>query len=101
MRSGIDALGSFGKILGGCGHDVGQKFLWIAVVEREPRTLNLDLNAMALEERVVGSVEAEAIFEDLVSPNGPGMFEALAVAAAEDLRVDDELVKAHVRLNSG
>jgi hypothetical protein len=63
-RSGIDAPGGFGKIGGRGGHDVRQEFLRIAVVEREPRALNLNFDAMSLEKGVVGGMEAVAIFED-------------------------------------
>jgi hypothetical protein len=100
VRSRIDALGGVGKIVGRCGHDVGQKFLRIAVVEGKPSALNLYLNTMALEKCVIGSVEAEAILENFIGANGFRMFEALAVTATEDLRVDDELIAGHVRLNS-
>jgi hypothetical protein len=71
-RSWIDALGGFGKIVGRCGHNVGQELLRIAVVEGKPRALNLNLDAMTFEKRVIGGVEAEAIFEELVSRDGFG-----------------------------
>ena len=97
MRSGIDALGGFGKIGRGRDHNTLQEFLGITIVKRKPRALYLDLDAMTLEKCVISGVEAEAILERFVCGNGFGMFETLAVPPAEDLRVDDELIAGHVR----
>ena len=96
MRSRIDALGGFDKIVGRGGHDVGQKLLRIAVVQREPRALHLHLDAMALEKGVIGGVKAEAVFEDFVCRDGFGVFKALVITATKNFPVDHELVPGHL-----
>src|ERR671924_503596 len=88
MRSGINAHGSLDKIVGRGGHDVGEKPLRVAIIEREPRALHLDLDAVALEKSVIGGVQAEAVFLNFISRDGFGMVKAFAVAPAKDLSVD-------------
>src|SRR5690349_24710304 len=97
MRSGIDAHGSFDKIIGGGGHDVGEKLLRVAIIEREPRALHLDLDAMALEKSVIGGVQAEAVFLNLISRDGFGMVKTLSVTAPKDFSVDHKLIAGHIR----
>jgi hypothetical protein len=94
----VDALGGF-LVVGGLGpEDVGDEGLGVAVVEGEPTGLDLHHDAVAGEEDVVGGGQIEAVGEGLVGGDGFGGGETLAVAAAEDVGGDHELVAAHVGL---
>ena len=84
----IDALGGF-AVVGGLGpENVGDEGLRVAVVEREPAGLDLDHDAVAGKEDVVGVGKIEAIEQRLVGGDGLGSFEAFAVAAAENVGGD-------------
>ena len=92
VRRCVDVLFG-GLIVGGLGgHDVGDEGLGIAIVEGEPGALDLDHDAVALEEDVVGGVEGELVFLGGVGGDGFGVGAAGAIAAAKDFVGDHELV---------
>jgi len=94
----VDALGGF-AVVGGLGpENVGDESLGIAVVEGEPARLDLDHDAMAGKEDVIGVGKIEAIEQRLVGSDGMGSFEAFAIAAAEDVAGDHELIAAEFGL---
>src|SRR5216684_48931 len=91
----VDALGGF-AIVGGLGpENVVNESLRIAVVEREPAGLNLHHDAMAGEEHVIGGGKREAIEQRLVRRQSFWCFKTLAVAAAENVGGNHQLITAH------
>src|SRR5713226_3291149 len=96
----VDALGGF-AIVGGLGpENVGNESLRIAVVEGEPARLNLHHDAVAAQEHVIRRGEREAIEQRLVRREGLWRFKTLAIAAAENISGDHELVAAHFGLRA-
>ena len=95
MGARVDAHGGFDEIIGRGSHDVREKLLRISIIEREPRALHLDLDAMALEKRVICGVQTKTVFLDFVSRDGFRVFKAAAVTAAKDFSVDHELITGH------
>src|SRR5258708_17481315 len=94
----VNALGGFAIVAWLRPKNVGNESLWIAVVERKPGGLNLDHDAVAGEEDVICIGKREAIKERLVGRNGLWRFKTLAIAAAEDVRRNHQLIAAHGRL---
>src|ERR1700733_15632869 len=66
------------------------------IIEGEPRGLDLDHDAMPGDEDVVGVGQVEAVRFGRVGGDGVGGGEGFAVAAAEDVGGDHELVAAHM-----
>src|SRR5579864_6388706 len=99
VRRRIDVLSGLGKILGRGSHDVRQILLRVPVIEREPRALYLDLDAVTFQKGVIGGVQAKAILEDFVRGDGLGVRKAVAVTAAKDLCINNKLVASYVSLN--
>ena len=100
VRSWIDVHGSPDKIDGRGSHDVGEKLLWVAIIEGKPGALHLHLDAMALEKGVIGGVKAEAVFEGFICRDGFRVFKALAITATKNFPVDHELVPGHLEPRS-
>jgi len=94
----VDLLFSLPIILGFGPEDIWDEGLWIAVVEREPAGLHLNHNAVAGQKNVVCGWQGELVEEGLAGGDWLGVFEALAVAAAEDVGGDHELVAPHLWL---
>ena len=78
--------------------NIRHECLRIAVVERKPARLDLHHDAMARQEDVIRRGQGEAIEQRLVGGDGLGGFEALAIAAAENVGRDHQLIAAHVGL---
>src|ERR1700674_3080252 len=95
----VDALDGFAKVARLGPKDVGNESLRIAVVQREPGRLDLDHDAVAGEEDVVCRGKREAVKERLVRRDGLGHFKTLAIAAAEDISRNHQLIAAHGRLD--
>src|SRR4051794_27017756 len=89
----VDAFGGFDEVRRFGMRDI-DKGLRIAVNEREPGTLDLDHDAMALAERVgnVGHLEGDAV--GLAGLEGDAAFEAFAEAAAERFAANELLIAA-------
>ena len=94
----VDPLRGFLEVLRLRPEDAGDVLLRVAVVEGEPARLHLHHDPMPRAEDVVRVGQGEAVGERLVGDEGPGRFQALPVAAAEDVGRDHELVAAHRRL---
>ena len=94
----VDALGGLFVVLGLGPEGVGYEGLGVAVVEGEPAGLDLDHEAVAGEDDVVGYREGELVWEGFTGFDGAGGFEAFAVTAAKDVGRDHELVAAHFGL---
>src|SRR5438045_6027779 len=75
-----DSLGGRLKIRFLCQEDVRDEFLRIPIVQREPGALDLDHEAMALQERVVVCMQVNRVFNDLVGGNGLRLCERIAEA---------------------
>ncbi len=97
-RRVVDALRRLPVVLGLRPEDARHEGLRIAVVEREPARLDLHHDPVPRQEHVVRRRQREAVDERLVGRERLGLLEALAVAAAEDVHRDRELVAAHLRL---
>ena len=91
-----DVLSGFPVVGGSCEEDGGNEGLWVSIVEREPTGLDLDHDAVAGEEDVVGVGQCEAIGLGFVGRDGCGVLEAFAIAAAEYVHRDTELVAAQL-----
>ena len=76
VRAGVDSY--FGRPVVGwrCRHDAWHKRLRIPIVKREPGALHLHHDAMALQENMIGAMEAVAEFFGCVFRNGLGMLVA-------------------------
>ena len=94
----VDALGGFSVVAGFGEKDVVDVGLGVAVVEGKPAGLDLDHDAVSGEEDVVGVGEHEFISERRVGGDGFGFGETGAIASAEDVHGDGELVASEVGL---
>ena len=74
--------------------DVGDERLRIAVIEREPARLDLHHDSMAGQEHMVRVRQHELVGQRLIGLYGAGGFEALAVAAAENVGGNHQLESA-------
>ncbi len=96
----VDALGGF-AIVGGLGpENVGDERLRIAVVKREPARLDLHHDAVAGQEDVIRGGQREAIEKRLVWHECFGSFKTFAVAPAENIGGNHELIAAHFGLRA-
>src|SRR6266852_8581890 len=79
----VDSLRGFLKV-GLLGFEnIGNKFLRVAVDDREPSALDLHHNAVSLLENVVRGVQINGEKRDCIRRDGFGFFERVAKAAAE------------------
>ena len=98
--AGVDGDGRRLEVLRLGGHDVAHKSLRIAVVEREPRTLNLDQHRMSGLEDVIHIVQRKLVFADRTGLQRRGLLEAVEIPPAEDFRVGHQLIAKYSSLTA-
>src|SRR6185312_8442786 len=85
VRAGKDLLLGSDVVLRLRRHDVWDKGLRVAVVERKPCALHLDHDAVSGPEHMVRGMKAVLVLLSLVGRNRLWMLEAPAIAPAKDL----------------
>src|SRR5713101_1451197 len=92
----INPLSSLHEVRGSRGSNV-HELLRIAVGQREPGALNLNHDSMSRAESVSHIRKLELDVIRLTGIEGYGLFEALAILAAERLAANQLLIAAHLR----
>src|SRR5581483_4374805 len=75
--------------------DIRHEGLWIAVVKREPARMDLNHDPVSWQENVVRSRQSEPIEQRLVWRNRFRTLQRLAIASAENISRNHQLVSAH------
>src|SRR5437867_13431162 len=78
--------------------NIRHKSLWVAIVKRKPRRLNLYHDPVALKENMICSGQLPAIEQRLIRSDWFRLLETLAIAASENVSRDHQLIPAHVWL---
>src|SRR5215469_10502803 len=94
----VHALDGFAVVLRFSPEDIRHKRLRVTVVQREPTRLDLHHHAVSRQEHMIGIWQGEAIDQWLAALNGLGILQAFAIAPAENIRRDHQLIASHPRL---
>src|ERR1700674_5318847 len=94
----VDALSSFTIVTWLRPKDTWYESLRVAIVERKPARLDLDHDAVAWQEDMIRGGQSESVEQRNVGSNWLGCFQAFAIAAAEDVSRNHQLITAHIRL---
>src|SRR5260370_42639245 len=82
---------------------VSQKYIWhkvlrIAIDYREPGALHLYHDAVSLQENMIVGGKADLVVRHRIRNDWRGFLQAVAIAPAQDIARDHQLVSAHLRI---
>ena len=97
IRGVIETLRCLDEIIRFCLEDITE-FLWVAIHQREPTTLDLNHDSMSAAEAVIGIGQGKEYFRRLIRLERFWLFKTVTELASNHIAPHELLIAAHLNL---